>query len=96
VEIARAAARERLRKSGYTRNSQVPGSVIKAQFNPGKTALAQLDRQLLAGKTSMRGYDRCLRVAWTIADLAGANVPTAEHVAQAVSLRGPDQMIGVA
>lgn len=96
VEAARAAARERLRKTGFTRNAQVPGSVIKAQFNPGKTALSQLERQLASGKTSMRGYDRCLRVAWTIADLAGAPVPTAEHVAQAVSLRGPDQMIGVA
>jgi magnesium chelatase family protein len=96
VESARNIARERLRKSGYSRNAQVPGSVIKAQFNPGKTALAQLERQLSSGKTSMRGYDRCLRVAWTIADLAGATVPTAEHVAQAVSLRGPDQMIGVA
>ena len=96
VESARAIARERLRKSGYSRNAQVPGSIIKAQFNPGKTALAQLERQLASGKTSMRGYDRCLRVAWTIADLAGADVPTAEHVAQAVSLRGPDQMIGVA
>ena len=96
VESARAIARERLRKSGYARNAQVPGSVIKAKFNPGKTALAQLERQLASGKTSMRGYDRCLRVAWTIADLAGAPVPTADHVAQAVSLRGPDQMIGVA
>jgi magnesium chelatase family protein len=96
VESARDIARERLRTSGYSRNAQVPGSVVKAQFNPGKTALAQLERQLALGKTSMRGYDRCLRVAWTIADLAGATVPTAEHVAQAVSLRGPDQMIGVA
>jgi magnesium chelatase family protein len=52
-----------------------------------------LDRALSAGKTSMRGYDRCLRLAWTIADLAGATVPTADHVAQAAMLRGADSLI---
>ncbi|MEN9989854.1 MAG: hypothetical protein RL508_833 [Actinomycetota bacterium] len=94
VSGARMAAAERLSAWGYTRNAQMPGPILKANFNPGRKAIAQLDRHLAAGKTSMRGYDRCLRVAWTIADLEGATSPTAEHVFQAVTLRGPDQLMG--
>jgi magnesium chelatase family protein len=40
------------------------------------------------GRLSGRGVDRVLRVAWTIADLAGVDRPGAAEVAAAVSLRG--------
>ena len=35
----------------------------------------------------MRGYDRVLKTAWTIADLEGAAAPGAEHVGRALFLR---------
>jgi magnesium chelatase family protein len=35
----------------------------------------------------MRGYDRVLRVGWTIADLEGATAPTADHIGRALYLR---------
>jgi magnesium chelatase family protein len=35
----------------------------------------------------MRGYDRVLRVGWTLADLDGANQPTADHIGRALYLR---------
>jgi magnesium chelatase family protein len=35
----------------------------------------------------MRGYDRVLRLAWTIADVDGAARPTAEHIGRALFLR---------
>jgi magnesium chelatase family protein len=35
----------------------------------------------------MRGYDRVLRVGWTIADLEGAVRPSADHVGRALYLR---------
>jgi magnesium chelatase family protein len=35
----------------------------------------------------MRGYDRALRIAWTVADLAGASSPTLDHVGRALYLR---------
>ncbi|MDZ7811297.1 MAG: YifB family Mg chelatase-like AAA ATPase [Arhodomonas sp.] len=38
-------------------------------------------------RLSARGYHRCLRVARTIADLAGSEAVTAAHVAEAVSYR---------
>ena len=50
---------------------------------PLKTAL---DRGLL----SIRGVDRTLRVAWTLADLAGRTSPGLEDVTTALSFRQPD------
>jgi len=35
----------------------------------------------------MRGYDRVLRLAWTLADLDGAQRPTADHLGRALYLR---------
>jgi magnesium chelatase family protein len=37
------------------------------------------------GRISARGADRVLRVAWTIADLAGVDRPGPEHVAEALA-----------
>jgi magnesium chelatase family protein len=87
---ARAAAAERLKPLGIQLNAQLPTQFLRARFHPGKQATHLLDRALSNGTTSMRGYDRCLRLAWTIADLAGATTPTVEHVAFAALLRGSD------
>jgi magnesium chelatase family protein len=89
--VARQAAFERLRGLPYQLNAQVPGSLLRGRFSPGKQALRLLDRQLQNGKTSMRGFDRCLRLSWTIADLEGATVPNADHIALALLLRGSDE-----
>ncbi|HZI98064.1 MAG TPA: hypothetical protein VFD41_11130 [Actinomycetales bacterium] len=36
---------------------------------------------------TVRGYDRVLRTAWTIADLAGSTSPSADQVSRALNLR---------
>jgi magnesium chelatase family protein len=39
------------------------------------------------GQLSIRGMDRTLRVAWTLADLAGRTLPGVEQVSTALSFR---------
>jgi magnesium chelatase family protein len=39
---------------------------------------------------SMRGYDRCLRLAWSVADLAGRDIPNELDVSKAIFLRGSE------
>jgi magnesium chelatase family protein len=48
---------------------------------------ATIDRALERGGITMRGYDRVLRVAWTLADLDGAPIPGADHVGRALYFR---------
>ncbi len=56
-----------------------------ASRRPGRRP--PLDRALERGGITMRGYDRVLKIAWTIADLDGAATPRAEHVGRALFLR---------
>jgi magnesium chelatase family protein len=45
------------------------------------------ERALERGSISVRGFDRVVRVAWTLADLAGRPVPGADDVAEALGMR---------
>jgi magnesium chelatase family protein len=69
-------------------NADVPGSVLRGRpwRLPGP-ATAALDRSLESGALSLRGYDRTLRCAWTIADVMGLQRPGREEVDLALSLR---------
>lgn len=88
VERARAAAAERLTGTPWTANAQVAGTWLRDRRNrlPGAVT-APLDRALERGAISMRGFDRVLRLAWTVSDLAGASRPGPDHLGQALSLR---------
>ena len=88
VMAARDAAAERLAGTPWRLNSHVPGSWLrgpKARLAPAVTA--SIDRALERGGITMRGYDRVLRLAWTVADLDGAARPDADHVGKALFLR---------
>ncbi|MGD8167406.1 YifB family Mg chelatase-like AAA ATPase [Herbiconiux sp. P16] len=88
VEQARAVARERLAGTSWKTNAEVPGSWFRSgarRLPIGATA--SIDRALERGSLTMRGYDRVLRVAWTIADLEEASAPTSDHVGWALFLR---------
>ena len=88
VVRARSAAAVRLESTPWSLNSQVPGAWLRSPtMRLGHDTTASIDRALERGGITMRGYDRVLRVGWTIADLAGASVPTAEHIGQALYLR---------
>lgn len=88
VDRARAAARERLRATPWRTNAEVAGGWFRAPANRLPAAdTADLDRALDGGFVTMRGHDRVLRVAWSIADLEGATRPTREHVCEALAYR---------
>ncbi|MFI7676555.1 YifB family Mg chelatase-like AAA ATPase [Actinophytocola sp. NPDC049390] len=84
---ARARAAERWQKYGWLTNAEVPGPTLRREFGLPRAVNALLDQSLNSGAVTARGADRCLRVAWTLADLAGAGQPGAEHVAKALDLR---------
>jgi magnesium chelatase family protein len=87
VAAARAVAGERLAGTGLTVNSQVPGRMLRERFAVPRPALRLAERALERGALSVRGFDRVLRVAWTVADLAGRTVPGADDVAEALGMR---------
>jgi magnesium chelatase family protein len=85
---ARGAAAERLSATPWTVNSQVPGPWLRGPGNRlGGATTALLDRALERGGITMRGYDRVLRVAWSIADLEGVPRPGPDQIGQALYLR---------
>ncbi len=88
VKEARAVAGERLSGTPWTRNSQVTGSWLRTGPRRIPHAVtASLDRAFERGAMTMRGFDRTLRLAWTLADLDAATTPTAHHVGAALYLR---------
>ncbi len=89
VDEARAIAAERLRGTPWRTNAQMPGPWLRGPggLHPGGRATAELDRTLERGGITMRGYDRVLKVAWTLADLAGAARPDSSHLHQALFFR---------
>ena len=87
VRAARERQLERLRPLGLETNSQVPGRVLRGPLRlPGPTTRI-LDHALERGALTARGYDRVLRLAWTLTDLAGRDGPDADHIGQALGLR---------
>ncbi|MHA3947317.1 YifB family Mg chelatase-like AAA ATPase [Cellulomonas bogoriensis] len=86
VALARDRARARFQGTGWSTNSEAPGAWLRAH-PPAGSAVRDLERALDRGLLTMRGADRVLRVAWTLADLAGAGRPEQDHVAQALALR---------
>ncbi len=88
VEQARHAARERLAGTPWNSNAQVQGVWLRDRAHrlPAPVT-APLDRALERGLVTMRGYDRVIRLAWTLADLEGAARPGADHLGRALTLR---------
>jgi magnesium chelatase family protein len=91
VELARDRAARRLRGTPWTTNSAVPGPVLRQRFPLPSGALGTLKIDTDRGQLSSRGVERVMKVAWTVADLAGHDVPDLGDVDAARSLRyGPD------
>jgi magnesium chelatase family protein len=89
------AARERmvarLSDTPWRLNAEVPGHAMRRDWPLPWDVVSGVERELDRGNLSARGVDRVLRVAWTIADLAGRERPGADEVAVALGYRGVDR-----
>jgi len=81
---ARERAARRYVGTPWRVNADVPGPVVRRRFGLDAEARAPLDLALSRGMVSARGADRVVRVAWTVADLAGRDRPTRADVAAAL------------
>lgn len=84
-----AAARQRAeqRWGEGVRNRRASAAQLRRAARP--RALQALSRAIEGLGLSARAFDRCLRVARTSADLAGAELVEVEHVEEAVAYRLP-------
>jgi magnesium chelatase family protein len=87
VAAARAVAAERLSGTGLSVNGHVPGRLLRERWAVPRASLRLAERALERGALSVRGFDRVLRVAWTLADLAGVTVPGSDEIAEALGMR---------
>jgi magnesium chelatase family protein len=88
VAKARAAASARWSARGWRTNGEVPGPALRGQrWRLPARDTEGLRRKLDSGELSARGFDRVLRMAWTIADLDGRTRPERGDVAEAEQLR---------
>lgn len=86
VRAARERQAHRLAATGWTTNGQVPGPYLRREL-PLPEGTDLIDRALVRGQLSLRGVDKALRLAWTLADLEGRAVPSAEDVHSALAWR---------
>jgi magnesium chelatase family protein len=88
VAAARERQRVRWRDQPWSLNAEAPGSALRQgtwQLSPRDRR--PLDDALDRGSLTLRGLDRCLRVAWTLADLEGVDRPGYRHVHHALTMR---------
>ena len=86
VEAARERAAARLRHSPWRLNAEIPGSELRRSFRPGARSARTAGTGHGPREISARGVDRVIRVAWTLADLAGVARPTADETSYALGL----------
>ena len=92
VMRARALAAERMRgERGIFCNAQLDAAGIRKYCTTDDAAMALLRSAYDRMGLSARGYDRVMRVARTIADLAGSETILAPHIAEAIQLRSLDK-----
>ncbi len=86
VIAARQLASKRFADFPWTTNSEISPASLRADFYP-EPAGNDLLNTYVRRSGGLRGSHRALRVAWSLADLAGHRRPTKDDVALALHLR---------
>ncbi|MFL6734971.1 MAG: YifB family Mg chelatase-like AAA ATPase [Sphingomicrobium sp.] len=87
VASARRTQSQRYNGSGVRTNAEADGELLDRVAMPDEPGRKLLHDAATAMRLSARGFHRVLRVARTIADLAGAETVGRIHVAEALSYR---------
>ncbi len=82
---ARQIARERFRAHGWNFNAQASGTWLREHMSA--STLEPINHALETHRLSLRGADRAMRLAWTLADLAGVTSPGRDEINQGIALR---------
>jgi len=91
VATARAAAAQRWDGRGWRVNADVPGTALReVPWRLPVDVVGEAETYLARGSLTARGYDRVLRLAWTLCDLAGRTTPDVTDVAEALFFRTGD------
>jgi len=91
VSAARARQRQRFAGTNIRINARMSGRQARRWCELPDAGAQLLALAITRLGFSARGHDRILKVARTIADLAGADTINSEHIAEAVQYRGLDR-----
>ncbi|MDR1265783.1 MAG: YifB family Mg chelatase-like AAA ATPase [Propionibacteriaceae bacterium] len=86
VVAARDRQARRLADTPWSTNAEIAGAYLRSQL-PAPQDVALVDEAVRAGRLSARGVDKVVKVAWSVADLAGADRPGPDHLRLALALR---------
>ncbi|QXQ06800.1 YifB family Mg chelatase-like AAA ATPase [Sphingosinicellaceae bacterium] len=87
VAVARAIQTARYAGTRVRSNAEADGKLLESVATPDEAGAKLLTQATQAIRLSARGYHRVLRVARTLADLAGAEQIGRTHIAEALSYR---------
>jgi magnesium chelatase family protein len=96
VQLARDRQAHRYRDTAWTLNSEVPGPVLRREHPIDEAGQKLLEDHYAAGRLTARGFDRVVRLAWTLTDLAGLTTPAIDQIHEAFQLRSGQPLTPIA
>ncbi len=91
ARVVEARGRQRLRHGAGIGNARMPGALLRIHCALDGAGCDLMERSVGRLGLSVRSHDRILRVARTIADLAGSPRILRDHLAEAIQYRAMDR-----
>ena len=87
VLIAREIAQERFKFENWSLNSKIPANQLRYKYRATREGMTFLHAELDHERLSARGFHKVLRLAWSVADRHGVQIPGLSEVETAYRLR---------